>query len=236
MGCELCLAVCEPNAIVFEQEDELIDLTVDAIVLSKGVEQSASHFDEIFGYGQYENVISSFEFERILSNDGPYGGLILRPFDGDIPKRLGFIVHTKQNHGGQRKDNYALLAYTFEEALLALKKVEDLEVSVFIPEEIDADELILKAQNQGLTIKRGKIAEIQETEKTNNLMLTFEVDGKQAEEEYDMLVLTSTPETPAETKGLYKNLGLNREDKMPSPWESSKPSLVETSIPNVFLT
>ncbi len=236
LGCGLCLAVCEPKAIVFEQEDELIDLAVDAIVISKGVERSAPRFDPIFGYGQYKNVVSSFEFERILSDDGPYGGLILRPFDGDIPKRLGFIVHTNQNHGGQKEDNYALLSYTFEEALLALKNVEDLEISVFIPEETDAGELILKAESQGLTIKTGKIAEIQETEETKNLMVKFEIDGKQEEKEYDMLVISSTPEIPAETKALYKKMGLSAEDQYPSLWESSKPSLRETSIPNVFLT
>ena len=56
------------------------------------------------------------------------------------------------------------------------------------------------------------------------------------EEEYDLLVISTIPEVPAELKDLYKKLGLDEQDQTPSSWESTYPLLIETSVPNVFLT
>ena len=43
LGCELCLAVCESKAIVFDQEDEVIDLTVDDIIISPSPTSETLH-------------------------------------------------------------------------------------------------------------------------------------------------------------------------------------------------
>jgi len=49
-------------------------------------------------------------------------------------------------------------------------------------------------------------------------------------------VLSATPEISAKTKEIYKKLGLDLKDNTPSPWDTDTPSLVETTLPNVFLT
>ena len=47
--------------------------------------------DQRFGYGKSLNVLTDLEFEGMLHLEGPYGGLILRPSDGEIPNKIAFI-------------------------------------------------------------------------------------------------------------------------------------------------
>ena len=44
-----------------------------------------------YGYGEYKNVVTSLEFERILSATGPYQGHVVRPSDHKTPKKVAFI-------------------------------------------------------------------------------------------------------------------------------------------------
>jgi len=92
LGCGLCLAVCQPKAIVFEQQDEIIDITFDDVVISSTADEQMPLKKGEFGYRQYANVLSGLEFEAVLSEGGPYGGMVLRPFDGRIPQKMAFII------------------------------------------------------------------------------------------------------------------------------------------------
>jgi heterodisulfide reductase subunit A-like polyferredoxin len=198
LGCELCLAVCKPKAIVFDQEDEIIDLIVDEIIISPEVDRYIPLKEGEFGYLEYINVVSAFEFERILSEDGPYGGLIMRTFDGDIPEKIGFILD-KDLSG--KKDNNNLLSYIIKEATLSLKKTKNLEVSVFVPETTDIEKISDMAKKSGITIKKGNVVEVKEIEDTKSLVVRFMEDAKIKEEEFQMLVISKPPEIIFEIPG-----------------------------------
>ncbi|MEM4707766.1 MAG: NUDIX domain-containing protein, partial [Candidatus Anstonellales archaeon] len=71
LGCKLCLAVCEPKAIEFGQEEELIELTFDNLVIAPGMERRITPLREELGYGKFPNVVNGVEFEAILRSDGP---------------------------------------------------------------------------------------------------------------------------------------------------------------------
>ncbi|MCK5573731.1 MAG: (2Fe-2S)-binding protein, partial [Bacteroidetes bacterium] len=90
-ACKICDDVCEARAIDYEQHEETIELNVGAIVLSPGFELFDPARKEELGYGRFPNVITSLEFERILSASGPFSGNVLRPYDKKTPKRIAFI-------------------------------------------------------------------------------------------------------------------------------------------------
>src|SRR5512147_3045519 len=79
LGCALCWAECKPEAIVFEMEDELIDVEADEVILSSGVERAIELVYRKFGLGTNLNVITDLQFERMMSYSGPSNGIIIRP-------------------------------------------------------------------------------------------------------------------------------------------------------------
>lgn len=89
--CKLCEKVCPADAINYEDEDREIELNVGSVILSTGIDP----FDPIgfghFGYHRFDNVVTSLEFERMLSASGPLGGHVVRASDGKEPKRIAFI-------------------------------------------------------------------------------------------------------------------------------------------------
>jgi len=89
--CGVCAKVCTAGAINFDDKDVLIELDVGSVILSPGFDHMDPSIKKEYGYGIYENVVSSMEFERMMSACGPTDGVIKRPSDGQIPRKVAFI-------------------------------------------------------------------------------------------------------------------------------------------------
>ncbi|MFX1465072.1 MAG: FAD-dependent oxidoreductase [Promethearchaeota archaeon] len=90
--CETCRNMCPAGAVDFTQEPIETIIDVAAIIVATGFELlDPSHFTR-YGYLQYKNVLSSLEFERLLSASGPTGGHVLCPSNGKEPKTIAFIA------------------------------------------------------------------------------------------------------------------------------------------------
>ena len=98
--CRACEKFCEAGAIDFEQQDEIVEVEVGSIIITTGF----NTFDPTpiyhYGYKRLDNVITSLEFERMVSASGPTGGNIVLK-DGSTPKSIA-ILHCV----GSRDDNY----------------------------------------------------------------------------------------------------------------------------------
>jgi len=229
IGCGLCLAVCHPKAIDYAQVDSEIEIEADSIVIAPGVARILSNIEERFGYRKYINVITFPEFERILNDNGPYNGLILRPYDGEIPKRVAFVP-------GNAHRDAQLLPYAIKAALAAQGKVQDLETHLFFPDsEVCQDEIkkyLGKASK--ITVGSGEVLAISEDETTKNLVVEF-ADSKQTrQEEFQLVVLLTTPELPEDVKELTRKLGLELTSY--SFQETADAALVKTSKEGIFFT
>jgi len=198
LGCGLCLAVCKPKAIVFEQQDEIIDLDVDEIIISPAAERHMPIKRGDFGYRDFANVLGAAAFERMLSDDGPTGGMLLRPIDGTLPETIAFIV---DGYNGAAAET--VFPYVLQEALLALKKVQDLKVTILVPEQAGS----LQAPDPRVSITKAVIQQVQESPSNGNLRLTCAANGKQHEEEFGMLVIARPFEPSPEIRELQKKIG-----------------------------
>jgi len=206
LGCGLCLAVCEPKAIVLDEEDEVLDLTVDQVIISPEAGAYMPLAKGEFGYGTCKNVVSALEFERILDKDGPYGGLIMRPFDGEIPEKVAFIVKRNANADEAGNKGKDLLSFTLREASSALKRVTDLQVSLFASMEADPG-LHDEAEKKGIHIRAGEVLEVREEENTRNLLVTYLEKAEKKQDEFGMVVLSKQPEIRPEVRALFEKLG-----------------------------
>ena len=85
------LTACKAGAIDHTMQGEDLSLQVGALVVSPGFETFDARLKGEYGYGRYPNVITSLEFERILSASGPFQGHIQRPSDGREPTKVAWI-------------------------------------------------------------------------------------------------------------------------------------------------
>ena len=66
--------MCKAHAIDHDMKDHLRELRVGAIVLTNGYDLFDARRKSEYGFGRYPNVVTSMQFERILSASGPYEG------------------------------------------------------------------------------------------------------------------------------------------------------------------
>jgi heterodisulfide reductase subunit A len=95
-----CLRVCPNKAInlkpppakedIFLEKEGRHILTVGAIIAAIGFDVYEPALNE-FGYGTNKNIITTYQLERFLCDDGPTKGRLFRITDGKVPKRIAFI-------------------------------------------------------------------------------------------------------------------------------------------------
>ena len=90
--CRVCEKVCPTQAIRFDQEDQIVEHEVGAVVVATGFTVKEADFFPEYGYGKYKDVINGLQFERILSASGPTLGEVKRPSDGQVPETVVFIA------------------------------------------------------------------------------------------------------------------------------------------------
>jgi heterodisulfide reductase subunit A-like polyferredoxin len=131
--CGLCVKACSPGAIVHDMQPTTETLNVGSIILTPGYEEFQAAARPEFGHGRYANVLSSVEFERMLSASGPTEGQVRRPSDGKPVRKLGFIqcVGSRDAARGNGYCSSICCMSATKEAMVAIEHVPDLEVSIF---------------------------------------------------------------------------------------------------------
>jgi heterodisulfide reductase subunit A len=164
-GCENCAKVCEPNAINYEMQDEIVEIDVGQVLISTGFDLFDASAMAQYGYGRLDNVYSSLEFESILNSTGPTGGKVLMK-NGQEPRAVG-IIHCI----GSRDTNYhpycsrVCCMYALKFAHL----VKDRTTAAIYQFYIDMrafgkgyEEFYTRLLDEGVTMIRGKAAEVVE--------------------------------------------------------------------------
>jgi len=236
IGCGTCYEICKAKAIDYDQKDSEATLKVGSIILAPGFETFDARLKSEYGYGRYQNVVTSIEFERILSASGPYGGLVLRTSDGEIPKKIAFIqcVGSRDFQLGNNYCSAACCMYGMKEAVIAKEHTPSkLDCTIFYMDmraygkEFDAYYNRAK-EEWGIRFIRSRVAGVTEDPKTGNLFVHYVEDETPKTEEFDMVVLSIGMQPPKNVENLAKTLGikLNKykfcETDTFSPMETSK--------------
>ena len=91
LACSNCATACPREAIDFDQRVQDVELEVGAVIVATGFDEFDPRVMRNYGYGIYENVMTSLEFERMLSASGPTKGHVVRPTDLEPPKRIVYV-------------------------------------------------------------------------------------------------------------------------------------------------
>jgi heterodisulfide reductase subunit A len=219
IACGKCRDACDKKCIDFDQQDQLIQLDVGAIIVATGLDvYDPSPLDE-YGYTRYSNVVTSLEFERLIDAGGPTGGRLVRPGDRKEPTRIGFIQcvgsrtisHDGDGSRGRPYCSNICCMNTVKDSLLLKDHYPDVDVSVFYMD-IRAfgkgfEDLYRRSKEAGVRYVRGLPGEIVEDETTGNLRLTVDntTQGRVEQHELDLVVL-SIGLVPSEDQAHVKKL------------------------------
>ncbi len=131
--CKVCQKVCPSGAVDFELEDEIITEKYGAIIVATGFDLlELDNYGE-YGYGKHPDIITSLEFERLVNASGPTGGKIVKPSNGEAPKRVAFIqcVGSRDKQKGNPYCSKICCMYTAKHAILLSEKVPGSKAVVF---------------------------------------------------------------------------------------------------------
>jgi heterodisulfide reductase subunit A-like polyferredoxin len=214
--CMQCVAACKANAIDHAMREEIAELDVGAVVLCPGFDE----FDPValtnYGYRKYPNVVTSIEFERMLSASGPYSGELKRPSDEKPPKSIAWIqcVGSRDESLNRGYCSSVCCTYAAKEALIAKEHVpSEVEEAIFFmdmrTQGKDFDKFYEKAKGEGIEFVRAKVYKIEELDGTGNLHLKYVGDGDRPDtREFDLVVLSVGLQPSPATIELAKRLNV----------------------------
>src|SRR3972149_7669844 len=206
--CRNCEKFCEMKAIDFNQKEEIIKIDVGSVILALGSEEFDATLKDEYGYKTFPNVMTSIEFERILSASGPTQGHILRPSDGKEPKRIAFIqcVGSRDVSCGNSWCSSVCCMYATKEAIIGKEHAKNLEPTIFFMDirahGKDFDRFVNRAKEEyGIRYIRSIPSSVKELQQTKDLMITYAMeDGRLVEGGVEMVVLSVGLTPPAEAR------------------------------------
>ena len=218
-GCEVCAKVCEPHAINYEMQDEIVELDVGQILVATGFDIFDASKMSQFGYGTLDDVYNSLEFEMLLNSTGPTTGKVLTK-DGKEPRSVA-IVHCIGSRDTNHHEYCSRVCCMY--ALKYAHLVHDRTHATIYQFYIDMrafgkgyEEFYVRILNEGIKVIRGKVAEVVETKPSQkdqgHLLVRCEdtLAGKLLEIPVDMVVLCNAMESRKDSDDVRRKFSISK--------------------------
>ncbi|MBN1683599.1 CoB--CoM heterodisulfide reductase iron-sulfur subunit A family protein [Candidatus Bathyarchaeota archaeon] len=238
--CRICEKFCPSKAINYDQVETISEIEVASIVLAQGAEAFNPEVLTEYGYGVYPNVVTSLEFERIMSATGPFNGQILRSSDKIKPKKIAFLqcIGSRDSRVGNSYCSSVCCMYAIKEAVIAQEHDPNLDTTIFF---IDIrafgkefeDYYTQAEKGNKIRFIRSRISSIEEIPETKNLEISYESNGEIKKEIFDMIILSVGLEPPKELNNFSLSIDLKLNKYGFVQTENFSP--VDTSLPGIYV-
>jgi len=237
--CLQCLAACQAGAVDHNMKPETREVEVGAVILSPGFQTFDPSQYKSYHYANYPNVVTSLEFERILSASGPFGGHLVRPSDHKEPQKIAWL----QCVGSRDVKHHSYCSsvccmYAIKEAVIAKEHAPyDLDTAIFFMDMRtygkEFEQYYNRAQEQGVRFIRSRIHTIDRAPGDNLIISYTDESGAKHSEEFDLVVLSVAMEVSEAAKRLARTVqvDLNRHDFV----DTSPLAPVSCSRPGVYV-
>ncbi|WP_027365775.1 CoB--CoM heterodisulfide reductase iron-sulfur subunit A family protein [Desulfallas alcoholivorax] len=215
--CKLCVKHCKSDAIDFDQQEELREINVGAIIVGSGLSPFNPKDMRNYGFGVFPNVMTSLQFERLLSASGPTGGHVARPSDGKTPRRIAWIQCVGSRDVAKSGNAYCssvCCTYALKEAIVAMEHVHGrLDATIFYMDMRtfgkDFEGYLERAKYEfGVRLVRSRIYELNEGPDNNILIRYASPEGDIKLEEFDLAVLSVGMKPGQDNEKLAAALGV----------------------------
>ena len=220
--CFQCVEACGADAVTLEthaQQPETIELKAGSVILAPGFEPFDPSKFETYNYTKLPNVITSMEFERILSASGPTMGHLTRISDNKEPKKIAWLQCVGSRDMNRCDNGFcssACCMYAIKEAVIAKEHAgSELDCSIFFMDMRthgkDFERYYNDAKERhGVRFIRSRIHTIDPIDGSDDVMMKYaNEEGDVVEEGFDMVVLSVGLQTSEEVVALANKLDIN---------------------------
>jgi heterodisulfide reductase subunit A-like polyferredoxin len=238
--CNQCVETCQQHAIDHAMKERKIELDVGAVLLTPGFEEFDAASKGEFGYGRYSNVVTSVQFERMLSAAGPFEGHLIRLSDGKPARRIAWIqcVGSRDSVCGNEYCSSICCMMATKQALVAGDHVDGLDATIFYMDirafGKDFDQYYERAKAQkNIHYIKSMPSRVIQLPGSNDLRLNYyDQNNNILYKDFDLVVLSVGLEPPASMAKLADDLELKLNEYGFCKTDRLAP--LETSVPGVF--
>ncbi len=241
--CTLCERVCQTGAIDFKQKPQKVEINVGAVILAAGLEPYDPRNNPEYHYGEFANVVTSMDFERLLSATGAYRGEILRASDLKHPHKIAWISCVGSRRVTEGENSYCSgVCCTYSQKQVILTKEHDAtaECAIFHNDirsfGKDFERFYQRtADLPGVRFVRSYVSIVREDPVTKNVTIRYSTpDDGVREEEFEMVVLSVGLNPPVEAQAMAGKFGIDLNAHGFCLTDSAKP--METSRAGIFVS
>ena len=246
--CRACEKFCPAGAINFKEEEKTLTLQVGSLILALGFTSFDPARFDTYAYAQLPDVVTSLEFERILSTTGPYEGHLLRPSsmrgkhpEGKAPRKIAWLQCVGSRDINRCDNGYCssvCCMYAVKQAVMAKDHSDSgLDCAIFYmdmrTQGKDFDRYYENAKAGGVRFIPAKIHTVEPVSGSDDLLMRYlDEDGRNSSETFDMVVLSTGIEVGRESIALSKTLGIEIDAYHFTRSDSFHP--VNTSVPGIY--
>ncbi|MDQ1240186.1 MAG: heterodisulfide reductase subunit, partial [Thermodesulfobacteriota bacterium] len=235
--------MCKNKAIDLKQTAEKKEIQVGAIILAHGLEPFDPKVKKEYHYGEFANVVTSMDYERLLCSTGPYQGEILRASDKKHPHNIAWIQCVGSRRVTPGENSYCsavCCTYTQKQAIVTKDHDPDAECTIFHNDirayGKDFERYYERTEKlPGVRFIRSYVSIVREDPETKNVTVRYSTyeDGVK-EEEFDLVVLSVGLNAPADAKSIANKFGI---DLSPQDFCKINPvNPMTTNRPGIFVS
>ncbi|MFX1275815.1 MAG: hydrogenase iron-sulfur subunit [Promethearchaeota archaeon] len=244
IGCKACAQACDREAIVFEQEPEEITLKVGTIIVATGFKTFDPSILSELNYQIYADVITTLQMERLLNNDGPTQGKVLRPSNGMPPKKVSFVLCVGSRN---KKINHEYCSQvccngSIKQAILLKNEHPDTDIIIYYNDiravGKNCEEFYNRGREEaGIRFIKSNISAILKSDNSDELIVRGEnvIDNHLFENKTDLVILAVGIEPPDGTDELCQMLNISQDTYGFILERHLKVRPSETSVNGIFL-
>jgi heterodisulfide reductase subunit A len=213
-------------------------IDTDALLLATGFDLFEARKKEEYGYGIYDNVITSADLEKKFSSEE-----ILKNTQGKVPERVGFIhcVGSRDEKVNNLYCSRVCCVTAVKQAIEVREMISGCEVFCFYMDlrmfGLNFEALYKEAQEKwGIQFIRGRLSEAFENQDGSVLIKVEDtLAGRPLKMKVDLLVLMSGMVTSSGTKKMIDLLGLEIDENRFLLPRDRQLHANETGIPGIFM-
>jgi heterodisulfide reductase subunit A len=196
--CQICVPTCRSKAINFKMQPKKSTYQVGSVILAPGYDPFDPDTQSQYNYNRFSNVVTSLEFERMISASGPNGGELLRPSDGKVPHRIAWIqcVGSRDEQSGCTYCSAVCCMYATKQVILSKEHHPEIE-AVILHNDIRAygkgfERFYERAKAMpGVRYLWSKATLLEQDPETGKVVVRYRSNGTEVQDEqFDLVVLS----------------------------------------------
>ncbi|WP_332308533.1 hydrogenase iron-sulfur subunit [Desulfocicer vacuolatum] len=220
--CRACETFCPTGAVDFHQKEETVTLHLGAVILAPGFKPFEPSSHGVYGYGKIKDVVTSFEYERLLGINGPCQGNLVRPSDHTRPRKIAWLQCVGSRNRNNCGNSYCSSICCMVAVKQALGSQEifgthRVDRTIFFLDlrshGKDSERFFERSKNDNVRFVRAFPHSVEPgADGTGVVMRYIDEKGEIHHEDFDMVVLSTGFESPGDIEHLSRLFGIELDE------------------------